>query len=166
MKIAVIGVGAMGSIYAALLADAGHEVWAVDTWGAHVDAINTTGLRVQGASGDRTLTTIRATTEITDVGTCDLCILATKAAGVGPAAQAAAPVIGPDATVLTIQNGLGAGERIAQHIPAHTVLLGVADARADRLCLISVHAASGRRDRNRLAQWHRRQPNTKAIPET
>lgn len=127
MKIAVIGVGAMGSIYAALLADAGHEVWAVDTWGAHVDAINTKGLRVQGASGDRTLTTIRATTEITDVGTCDLCILATKAAGVGPAAQAAAPVIGPDATVLTIQNGLGAGERIAQHIPAHTVLLGVAD---------------------------------------
>ncbi len=45
----------------------------------------------------------------------------------GPAAQAAAPIIGPDAIVLTIQNGLGAGERIAQHMSDHNVLLGVAD---------------------------------------
>lgn len=127
MKIAVIGAGAMGSIYAALLADAGHEVWAVDRWVAHVDAINAKGLRVEGASGDRTITSVRATTQIADVGTCDLCILATKASGVGPAAQAAAPIIGPDAMVLTIQNGLGAGERIAQHMPTSNVLLGVAD---------------------------------------
>ena len=66
MKIAVIGVGAMGSIYAALLADAGHEVWAVDTWDAHVASINNTGLRVQGASGDRIVRTIRATTQISE----------------------------------------------------------------------------------------------------
>jgi 2-dehydropantoate 2-reductase len=127
MKIAVIGAGAMGSIYAALLADAGHEVWAVDTWTAHVEAINAKGLRVEGASGDRTVRTVRATTQIADVGNCDLCILATKASGVGPAARAAAPIIGPDAMVLTIQNGLGAGERIAQHLSDRNVLLGVAD---------------------------------------
>jgi 2-dehydropantoate 2-reductase len=127
MKIAVIGVGAMGSIYAALLADAGHEVWAVDTWDAHVDAINSTGLRVAGASGDRRVTTIRATTRMSDVGPCDLCLIATKASGVGPAAQDAAAVIGKDALVLTIQNGLGAAERIAKHMPIQNVLLGVAD---------------------------------------
>ncbi len=127
MKIAVIGVGAMGSVYAALLADAGHEVWAVDTWEAHVDAINTTGLRVEGASGDRTVTTLRATTRMSDVGPCDLCLIATKASGVGLAAQEAAPVIGEDALVLTIQNGLGAAERIARHMPIGNVLLGVAD---------------------------------------
>lgn len=127
MKIAVIGAGAMGSIYAALMADAGHEVWAVDTWRDHVDAINGHGLRVEGASGDRTVRTVQATTRIADVGQCDLCILATKASGVGPAAQAAAPVIGPDAMVLTIQNGLGAGDRIAAHMPSGNVLLGVAD---------------------------------------
>ncbi|WP_299872276.1 2-dehydropantoate 2-reductase [uncultured Sulfitobacter sp.] len=127
MKIAVIGVGAMGSIYAALLADAGHDVWAVDTWDAHVDAINTTGLRVEGASGDRRVTTIRATTRMSDVGPCDLCLIATKASGVGPAAQDAAAVIGNDALVLTIQNGLGAAERIAGHMPVQNVLLGVAD---------------------------------------
>lgn len=127
MKIAVIGAGAMGSIYAALMADAGHEVWAVDTWRDHVDAINAHGLRVEGASGDRTVRTVQATTRVADVGKCDLCILATKASGVGPAAQAAAPVIGPDAMVLTIQNGLGAGDRIAAHMPSGNVLLGVAD---------------------------------------
>ena len=127
MKIAVIGVGAMGSIYAALLADAGHEVWAVDTWDAHVDAINTTGLRMEGASGDRTLTSIRATTRMSDVGPCDLCLIATKASGVGHAARDAAVVIGKDALVLTIQNGLGAAERIAKHMPIRNVLLGVAD---------------------------------------
>jgi 2-dehydropantoate 2-reductase len=127
MKIVVIGVGAMGSIYAALLADAGHEVWAVDTWADHVEAINNRGLRVEGASGDRTVTSVRATTNIADVGNCDLCLIATKASGVEPASQAAAPIIGPDALILTIQNGLGAGERIAKHISSSNVLLGVAD---------------------------------------
>ena len=127
MKILVMGIGAMGSVYAALLADAGHEVWAVDTWADHVDAINANGLRLEGASGDRVLTSIRATTDVTQVGPSDLCLIATKASGVGPAARAAAPVIGSDALVLTIQNGLGAGDRISQHIAPDNVLLGVAD---------------------------------------
>ena len=39
MKIAVVGTGAMGSVYAALLAEAGNEVWAVDTWAEHIQAI-------------------------------------------------------------------------------------------------------------------------------
>jgi 2-dehydropantoate 2-reductase len=67
MKIAIIGVGAMGSVYAGLLADQGrHEVWAVDTWKEHVDAINGKGLRVEGASGDRTVK-MKATTNPADV---------------------------------------------------------------------------------------------------
>ena len=90
MKIVVMGVGAMGSVYAALLADAGHEVWAVDTWPDHVDAINARGLRLEGASGDRVVKSIRATSDVADVGPCDLCLIATKASGVGPAARAAA----------------------------------------------------------------------------
>jgi len=39
MKIAIIGVGAMGSVYAALLASGGHHVWAVDVWTEHIEAI-------------------------------------------------------------------------------------------------------------------------------
>jgi 2-dehydropantoate 2-reductase len=127
MKIAVIGVGAMGSVYAALLADAGNEVWAVDTWKEHLDAIRQDGLRVEGASGDRTITTSHAVSDVAVAGACDLYIIATKASGVEAAARAIAPVMGKQSLVLTIQNGLGSGERIAQFMPTTNVLLGVAD---------------------------------------
>lgn len=127
MKIAVVGTGAMGSVYAALLADAGNEVWAIDTWADHLEAITRDGLRVEGASGDRTVRTIHAVPNVSDAGKCDLYIIATKASGVGPAAEAIAPVMGVDSLVLTIQNGLGSGERIAQYMPTQNVLLGVAD---------------------------------------
>lgn len=117
----------MGSVYAGLLAEAGHEVWAVDIWQAHVDAINRSGLRVEGASGDRVVAGIKATVTAEDVGTCDLYVLATKASGVGAAAQKIAPLMGPESVLITIQNGLGAGERIAEFMPTDRVLLGVAD---------------------------------------
>jgi 2-dehydropantoate 2-reductase len=117
----------MGSIYAGLMADGGHEIWAVDIWQAHVDAINQNGLRVEGASGDRVVSGIHATSNAADVGVCDLYVLATKAAGVGPAAEMIAPLMGPESMVITIQNGLGAGERIARFMDTDRVLLGVAD---------------------------------------
>lgn len=126
MKIAIVGTGAMGSVYAALLADAGNEVRAVDVWTEHVEAINRHGLRVEGASGERTVSTILAATDLADAHDCDLYIVATKASGVGPAARAVAEVMRPDSLVLTIQNGLGAGERIAEHMATDNVLLGVA----------------------------------------
>ncbi len=125
MKIAVVGTGAMGSIYAGLLADAGHEVWAIDRWVEHVDAIQTGGLRVEGASGDRTVA-MPAATDVAEAGECDLYIVATKADGVGSAAQAIAPLLGETSFVLTIQNGLGAFERIAEHLPEGRIVLGVA----------------------------------------
>jgi 2-dehydropantoate 2-reductase len=127
MKIAIFGVGAMGSVYAGLMAEAGHEIWAVDIWQDHVDAINQSGLRVEGASGDRVVQGIKATTNAQDVSDCDLYVLATKASGVGPAAKMIAPLMGPESMVITIQNGLGAGERIAQYMNTDRVLLGVAD---------------------------------------
>ncbi|MCP4873904.1 MAG: 2-dehydropantoate 2-reductase [Gammaproteobacteria bacterium] len=127
MKIAIFGVGAMGSVYAALMAEAGHDIWAVDIWQDHVDAINASGLRIEGASGDRLVQGIRATTNADEVGDCDLYVLATKASGVGPTARVIANLMGPDSIVITIQNGLGAGERIAHYMATERVLLGVAD---------------------------------------
>ena len=126
-KIAIIGTGAMGSVYAVHMAEAGHEVWAIDGWPEHVSAIQQGGLRLEGVSGDRTLTSIRATKTLAEAGACDLYIIATKASGVGDAARQVAQVMKPDSLVLTIQNGLGAGERIAAHMPVDNVLLGVAD---------------------------------------
>ncbi len=127
MKIAIIGTGAMGSIYAALLADAGHEVWAVDTWAEHLAAIRETGLRLEGASGDRLVTTLRTASDPAEVGRADLFVIATKASGVGAAAEAVAPLCDGESLVLTIQNGLGAGERITRVLPGERVLLGVAE---------------------------------------
>ena len=127
MKIAILGLGAMGSIYAALLADAGNEVWAVDPWKAHTDAIRTNGLRVEGASGDRTITSINLTDNPQDLQDAELFIVATKASSVGAAAESIKHLVTPDKFVLTIQNGLGAGERIAEHLPERNILLGVAE---------------------------------------
>jgi len=114
----------MGSVYAGILGDAGNEVWAVDVWADHVDAINARGLRVEGASGDRTVR-IAASTNPAEVGVCDLVVIATKALDVESAAAAAKPLIGPDTLVLPIQNGLGSADRIAAVLGEERVAIGV-----------------------------------------
>lgn len=125
MKIAIIGCGAMGSVYAALLADNGrHEVIAIDSWGAHVDAINSKGLRVEGASGDRTVK-IKAVTDGSGVRDCDLVIIATKYDGVTPAAETALKIAKPDAPILTIQNGLGSADKVADIVGSKRIMIGV-----------------------------------------
>src|SRR5207237_9078049 len=85
LKIAIVGTGAMGSVYAGILGDAGNEVWAVDVWAEHVDAMRTRGLMVEGASGSRTVR-IEATSDPAEVGVCDLVVIATKAVDVEAAA--------------------------------------------------------------------------------
>jgi 2-dehydropantoate 2-reductase len=124
MKIAVVGCGAMGSVYAVLLADAGHEVWAIDSWKEHVDAMRAKGLRLEGASGDRTVK-LNATTNPADAGPCDLAILATKAMHVEKAAQSMVPLIGKDTVVLSIQNGLGGPDTAARVLGRERVMVGV-----------------------------------------
>ncbi|MEI6687802.1 MAG: 2-dehydropantoate 2-reductase [Thermoleophilia bacterium] len=124
MKIAIVGTGAMGSVYAALLGDAGNEVWAIDRWQEHVDAINAHGLRVEGASGDRTVR-LPASTNAADAGVCDLVIVATKALDVEAAAESIRPLLGPETVVLPIQNGLGGPDRIAAVVGEEPVIIGV-----------------------------------------
>jgi 2-dehydropantoate 2-reductase len=124
MKIAVIGVGAMGSVYAALLPGGGHEVWAVDVWQAHIDAIRERGLRLEGASGDRTVR-IHATSNAASVRDVDLVIIATKDDGVVGAARAALHMAKPEAPILTIQNGLGSAEKVAEIVGSNRVMIGV-----------------------------------------
>ena len=125
MKVAIVGTGAMGSIYAGLMAEGGHEVWGIDVWQEHVDAMRERGLRVEGASGDRVVR-LHATTDPAEVGPCDLVVLATKAAGVASAARALSPLLRADTPILTIQNGLGAAERLSEHCAANNILIGVA----------------------------------------
>ena len=79
MKIAIVGTGAMGSVYAALLGKAGHEVWAIDTWSEHIDTIATSGLSVSGASGSFVVHDLKVGRAPHDAGPCDVWIIATKA---------------------------------------------------------------------------------------
>ncbi len=124
MKVAVVGCGAMGSVYAALLGAAGHEVWAIDNWKEHVAAMQAHGLRLEGASGDRTVR-VNATTQAADAGPCDLAILATKAMHVEQAAQSMQPLLHKDTVVLSIQNGLGGPDTAARVLGRERVLVGV-----------------------------------------
>ncbi len=124
MNIAVVGCGAMGSIYAGLLCAAGHRITAVDTNEAHVAAINERGLRVSGASGDRTVRIeARATPGNEPV---DLVIVAVKAAHAGAAAEKAACLLHSATRVLTIQNGLGAADAVAAALGGERLIVGVA----------------------------------------
>ena len=124
MKIAIVGTGAMGSVYAGLFASAGHEVWAIDAWREHVEAMSKKGLRLEGASGDRTVK-VHATTDAKEAGPCDLVVLATKAMHVAQAASSAKVLLKSDTPVVSIQNGLGGPETAASILGKEKVMVGV-----------------------------------------
>ncbi len=123
-KVAIVGCGAMGSVYAALMVDAGHEVHAITAWPDHAEAMNSRGLRCEGKSGDRTVA-IHGTTTTDGIGPCDLVIIATKAFDVEAAAKSCAPLLGPHTVVQTIQNGLGSPEVAAPILGADRIAVGV-----------------------------------------
>jgi len=129
MKVAIVGCGAMGSIYAGLFAEAGNEVWAVDVWEDHLNEIKSNGLRVEGASGDRIVKNIHvADDSMHDIGQCDLVVLSTKADGVKPSLPLVKSLVGESGFVLAMQNGIGAPRILLDEIPASNVLVGVAAA--------------------------------------
>ena len=127
MKIAIVGTGAMGSVYAGLLGKAGHEVWAIDIWREHVDAIAGSGLAVSGASGSYVVDNLHVGYAPSTAGTCDVWVIATKAADVDAVAAEIAPLLAPDSVVMAFQNGLGAGERVARRIPEDHIVIGIAE---------------------------------------
>ena len=124
MKIAVIGCGAMGSIYAGKLAAAGNDVLVVDRNADSVDQINSHGLRITGPDCDQ-VATLRASTSA-PAEVMDLIIVAVKAADVATGARAALPMLGAQTPVLTIQNGLGSADTVAEIVGAQRVAVGIA----------------------------------------
>jgi len=111
-------------VYAGLFVSAGHEVWAIDRWREHVEAMRSKGLRVEGASGDRTVK-VNATTNAADAGPCDLVVLATKAMHVASAARSIEPLLKEGTPVLSIQNGLGGPDAAASILGRERVMVGV-----------------------------------------
>ena len=114
MRVAIIGCGAVGSLFAANLARVPDvEVWAYDLSREHVDAINANGLRLSGA-GD-VVGRLRATADAAELPPCDFGIVATKAMHTSSAIAATAHAFA-DGCVATVQNGLGNEEALAEHV--------------------------------------------------
>ena len=114
MKVCVVGCGAVGSLFAANLAQLEDvEVWAYDLAREHVDAINANGLRLSGA-GD-VVGHVRATSDPAELPPCEFGIVATKAMHTDAAVAATAEAFA-DVSVCTVQNGLGNEEAIARHV--------------------------------------------------
>lgn len=124
MKVAVVGCGAMGSVYAALLSASGNDVLAVTRNADHVNSINAHGLRVEGASGDRVVR-IRAFARVPEERV-DHVIVAVKASHVADVRSEIGRLLGPTTSVLTIQNGLGSAELIAQALDPDRLAVGIA----------------------------------------
>jgi len=114
VRVCIVGCGAVGSLFAANLAQLEDvEVWAYDASREHVDAINATGLRLSGA-GD-VVGRLNATTDASELPPCDFGIVATKAMHTDAAIAATAHAFA-EGYVATVQNGLGNEETLARHV--------------------------------------------------
>lgn len=114
----------MGSVFAGLFCATGHDPVVISRPGAHIEAIAARGLRLEGASGDRTVS-VRAF-QAPPSEAFDLVILAVKATQVAGALEGLAPMVGPQTVILAMQNGLGAADIVAEFFGAERVAVGIA----------------------------------------
>lgn len=124
MKIAVIGVGAVGGYFGGRLALAGHDVRFLAR-GKTLEALRTEGLRVRSIEGDFAVPTPQVFADPGEIGPVDVVLLAVKATQVRQAAPAIPPLLGPDTSVLPLQNGLETPAILGEVIPSERILGGL-----------------------------------------
>jgi 2-dehydropantoate 2-reductase len=124
MKIAVVGAGAMGAIFGARFAQAGHDTVLVDVVVPLVDKINADGVTVLRGD-EETVTKVPATTDPTSVGPVDLVVFCVKCYHTASAAEAARPLVGTRTVVASLQNGWGNGDVLAGVFPPEQIAVGV-----------------------------------------
>jgi 2-dehydropantoate 2-reductase len=122
MKIAIVGAGAMGSLFGAKLSHVA-DVWLVDPWAAHVHVMQREGLLLTRLDGESSAVLVQATTDPDEVGgQVDLAIIFVKAHQTAEAARWTKPLLRPTGLALTLQNGLGNLEAIAGVLgPEHAI---------------------------------------------
>jgi 2-dehydropantoate 2-reductase len=124
MKICVIGAGALGSLYSANLKAAGHDVGLVASRQVYLDAVKANnGIIVEEPDSCRTVP-CPVSLNAMDFAPVDLSVVITKSAATGNVAAIAAKCLGDNGYVLTLQNGLGNADVLAQHIDANRILAG------------------------------------------
>ena len=121
---AVVGAGGVGGYFGGRLAAAGYAV-AFIARGAHLAAIRDDGLGIESALGDAHIDPATATDDPATIGPVDVVVVAVKLWDTDAAACAAAPLIGPETTVISLQNGVDAEERLVEALGAAHVLGGV-----------------------------------------
>jgi 2-dehydropantoate 2-reductase len=123
LKICMLGAGALGSAIGGTLAAAGSEITLVDVFKPHVDAINTQGLRMRSAEGERVVRA-KAAIDARDVGVVDLVIVLVKSFHTREAMQGALSLVGPGTVVMSLQNGLGHEDILADVVGKQHVIAG------------------------------------------
>jgi 2-dehydropantoate 2-reductase len=124
MKIAVVGAGAMGSIFGSRFVQGGHDTVLVDVAADLVDKINAEGVTI--VRGDEeTTTSLRAVSRPEADGPVDLVVFCVKCYHTNSATELVRPLVGPDTAVASLQNGWGNGEVLASAYPPEQVVVGV-----------------------------------------
>jgi 2-dehydropantoate 2-reductase len=143
VKIAVIGAGAMGSLFGALLAESGENVWLYDIWKEHVKAINKKDLDIE-LNGKTRSVSVNATTDKSQIGKTDLAIIFVKSTQTHDAAVTASELMGINGYVLTLQNGMGNADIIGEIIDPGRIIAGTTSHGATMLGPGSIrHAGTG-----------------------
>ena len=124
MRVGLVGPGGVGAGFGAYLAAAGHEVVALAR-GRHLEAIRAEGLIVRRPGGEQRVPVL-ASDSATELGTVDLVLFAVKLWDTETAAQQMAPMLGAQATVLVLQNGVDALDLLAPILGRDRLLGGVA----------------------------------------
>jgi len=120
----MLGAGALGSAIGGTLAAGGSDVTLVDRYDAHVDAINRSGLRMQVGDSERVVR-VTAVTDARALSTMDLVIVLVKSYDTRGAIEAAAPsIVGPDTVVMSLQNGMGHEDILADVVGRDHLMAG------------------------------------------
>ena len=125
MRIAVIGAGGVGGGFGAALAKAGADVTFIAR-GAHLAAMKSTGLRIEGGRGETHLVPTQATDDPKAVGPVDYVLFCVKLWDVESAGEHIKPLVGPNTAVIPLQNGIDAPERLLPILGPQAVMGGVA----------------------------------------
>ncbi len=105
-RVAVLGAGAMGSLFGGLLAEGGLDVTLIDVRKDHIDEIRSNGLKITGEGRDRCVN-LKASTDPSEAGVVDVVLVQTKARYTGEAVQGALALFGENTVAISFQNGLG-----------------------------------------------------------
>jgi 2-dehydropantoate 2-reductase len=125
MRIVVVGSGGTGGYFGGLLARAGQDVTFIAR-GAHLEALRARGLTVESTLAGTFTVPVQATDVPREVGPADLILFCVKTYDTEVAAQSIRPLIRPETIIMSLQNGIGNEERIAQAVGHHSGIGAVA----------------------------------------